>query len=724
MKRVNLGIFWVSVLGLYLELLLIRWIGTEIRIFAYLQNTVLVVCFLGLGIGLFTSRRSVSPQRGLFAIVVLAAVLAFPGSRDVLAETSTYLSVLGEINIWRSGIVESGWEAARFLCLGLILTLAIMVLVLEPFVPIGRLLGRLLDEHPRPLFAYSVNVLGSLAGIWLFAGLSRISQPPVVWFVVLAFLTVPFLLVRKPFDLVSLVLLVAVIPLTWQSQQTNGALETVWSPYQKLELFSLDRFSNDQFPRPEFLIRVNNVGYQVILDFGPSGATLPSGEGGSTGSEPTPYDIPPLLQPNPANVLVVGAGSGSDVAGLLRHGAERVTAVDIDPEILDMGTRYNPGRPYSSKRVRVVNTDARSFFARTNEKYDLIVFGFLDSHTTTALTNARLDHYVYTRESFERVKSLLQPGGVLTVSFAAVRPFIADRLAVELREVFETEPLTYILDTYSSEFNAVLLVAGNLEPVRRRIAAEPQLNLLRHADSHRPLRPSYTTPPATDDWPYLYLDQPRIPLLFLLLAGLLGVLIYYSEKTLDLPRTMNPALWGRSAWHFFFLGAAFLLLEVQNISKASVVLGNTWLVNAVIISGVLVMVLAANAVASRWPRIPVQPVFAVLILSVLALYFTDLARFAFMEPLQKSILVGGLTTLPMLFSGIVFALAFSSSERKDFALGANLLGALVGAVLQSVSFLLGIKALLLVVAGFYVAAMLTRPTSTTDAADLVEEHVV
>ena len=52
--------------------------------------------------------------------------------------------------------------------------------------------------------------------------------------------------------------------------------------------------------------------------------------------------------------------------------------------------------------------------------------------------------------------------------------------------------------------------------------------------------------------------------------------------------------WNRSHWHFLFLGAAFLLLEVQNISKASVVLGNTWQVNAVIVSGVLIMALLAN----------------------------------------------------------------------------------------------------------------------------------
>ena len=55
----------------------------------------------------------------------------------------------------------------------------------------------------------------------------------------------------------------------------------------------------------------------------------------------------------------------------------------------------------------LVNDDARSFFATCRERYDVISFGLLDSHTTTAMTNARLDHYVYTRESIARAKSLL-----------------------------------------------------------------------------------------------------------------------------------------------------------------------------------------------------------------------------------------------------------------------------------------------------------------------------
>ena len=63
----------------------------------------------------------------------------------------------------------------------------------------------------------------------------------------------------------------------------------------------------------------------------------------------------------------------------------------------------------------------------------------------------------------------------------------------------------------------------------------------------------------------------------------------------------------------------------------------------------------------------------------------------------------------MLFSGIVFVRSFAAADRKDPALGANLFGSLVGGLLQSVTFVTGMKALLLIVAALYVAALLTRP---------------
>jgi hypothetical protein len=169
----------------------------------------------------------------------------------------------------------------------------------------------------------------------------------------------------------------------------------------------------------------------------------------------------------------------------------------------------------------------------------------------------------------------------------------------------------------------------------------------------------------------------------------------------------------RTFWHFFFLGAAFLLLEVQNISKASVVLGNTWQVNAVIITSVLTMALLANWIVHKFPQLPVTPVYILLIGVSVSLYFVDLARFGFLPYATKAIVVGALTSLPMIFSGIIFTRSFAETTDRSNALGANLIGALVGALLQSITFVIGIKALLLIVAALYLLSFLAMPSRTS-----------
>ena len=408
-------------------------------------------------------------------------------------------------------------------------------------------------------------------------------------------------------------------------------------------------------------------------------------------------------------MLIVGAGSGNDAAAALRGGAQHVTAVEIDPVIVDMGQRLHPERPYASPRVTLVNDDARSFFATTDATFDLIIFGLLDSHTTTAMTNARLDHYVYTQESITRARSLLAEGGVMVLSFEATKPFIADRMASGLKEVFGSEPLVFRIPPGAAGWGGVMFVTGDQEVIRESLTQQTRLaSQIEQWQTAHPIQSTYSTPTTTDDWPYLYLEARRIPTLYYLLALLMaGLLLLTGSRQLNVPTLTSD--WNRSHWHFFLLGAAFLLLEVQNISKASVVLGNTWWVNAVVISGILLMILVANGVAARFPRLPDHVVTACLIGSCVALYFIDLASFAFLPYVTKAVIVGTLTTLPMAFAGIIFIRSFAGVERKDFALGANLIGALVGGLLQSITFIIGIKGLLLIVTGLYTAAALTRP---------------
>lgn len=72
-------------------------------------------------------------------------------------------------------------------------------------------------------------------------------------------------------------------------------------------------------------------------------------------------------------------------------------------------------------------------------------------------------------------------------------------------------------------------------------------------------------------------------------------------------------------------------------------------------------------------------------------------------------LAGLITTLPIFFSGIIFIESFRHEARKDVALGANLFGSLIGGLTQAISFLVGTKALLLLVTLWYLASLIVRP---------------
>jgi hypothetical protein len=92
------------------------------------------------------------------------------------------------------------------------------------------------------------------------------------------------------------------------------------------------------------------------------------------------------------------------------------------------------------------------------------------------------------------------------------------------------------------------------------------------------------------------------------------------------------------------------------------------------------------------------------------LYFVDLAQFAFLPYWSRAVVIAGLTTCPIVLSGLIFVRSFAEAENKSEALGANLVGALVGALLQSLTFVIGIKALLLVVGALYALSFVARST--------------
>ena len=697
------GIFLISASCLFAEMLLIRWIGTEIRIFAYLQNTILVACFIGFGLGLLTSTRKIKIQESIMPLTILTLLLAIPFTRGLLGSISEMLSTMDDAIIWYSAEQTNVLSRIIMVILGLIIAYYVLILVVDTFVPLGRILGGLINEDQNPIRAYSINILGSLVGNWCFVLLSFFNSKPYVWFIALVAMLFVFICKDREHRSRNIILLVTTIVLSWFAGRVGDSIEVIWSPYQKLVV------RNTRVGEAgDFVVNVNNVGYQTIVDLsnrhviGSPEVFDPTQRGLSQ------YDIPFLLNPEAKKVLIVGSGAGNDVAGALRHNIEKITAVEIDPAIIKIGQRFHPEEPYAAKNVEIINDDARSYFSVTKDKYDIISFGLLDSHTTTAMTNTRLDHYVYTRESIQQAKSLLKPGGIITLTFAVQRPFIADRMRNVIEEVFGEAPMMMSFPSSSYGWGGLMFITGDSTVIRKQIDQNPYLSgFFDNLAKNTPLIERYGTKIITDDWPYLYLQSPKIPTLYFFLIGVMALVFARSCKKWQAVNCLQ--FYSSNFWHFFFLGAAFLFLEVQNISKASVVLGNTWQVNSIIVSGVLAMALAANWLAFRYPKLPIKISYIALISICIALYFFDLSFLCFLPLLFKAGAVAFLTSLPMLLSGIIFVQSFSLVERRDLALGANLVGALVGALLQSMTFVVGVKALLILVAMLYLFSMFVKP---------------
>ena len=78
------------------------------------------------------------------------------------------------------------------------------------------------------------------------------------------------------------------------------------------------------------------------------------------------HDEPYRVGPN-GDVLMVGAGTGNDVAAAVRAGARSIEAVELDPVILGLGARH-PEAPYRDRRVRAINADARGYLRRVAKR--------------------------------------------------------------------------------------------------------------------------------------------------------------------------------------------------------------------------------------------------------------------------------------------------------------------------------------------------------------------
>jgi hypothetical protein len=653
--KVQGALFLASFLALYFEVLVIRYVSAELIAFGVLKNLPLIASFCGLGIGMLQKERLALSRRLFPFVTATLFLLARFGQHIPLPSLS-----------WEYGLSSSDKSRALVVLVFLVCVTAVLWLIVGFFAVLGSFVGEYMNSG-LPLSAYAINLAGSLAGILTFTLLSFLRTPPAVWIGIGFLLLLPFLW-RHWFDILMLAIVLAIIALPQP--------DTHWSPYHRIDVQPIYA-AGDARPSA-YQLSYNHLWYQTMVDLSPD-FMRQHPEVEPNRSVADYYELPYRFVAQPRNVLIVGAGTGNDVAAALRHGALHVDAVEIDPVILDMGRRFHPERPYGSSRVTEHVEDARTFLSRSKQKYDVIVFGFLDSATLlTSFSSLRLDNYVYTRESFAAARSRLTTDGSLFLSFAVAHGFVVNRLFATLSDAFGLEPRAFETPT---RIGGMLYVQGAARSAQ--ISGVHEVTRAIHDSSQG-------TIVATDYWPFLYLEKKSVPmsLVTLLLAFVVSAWIWQRKTIL---RQLHA-----DGAQFFLLGAGFLLVETSTITRLSLLFGSTWVVNASVISAFLLMAFVANALARRFTFNASLCYFALLVVLAIGTA-VPYSWFTGTSIATKLFAVALWAALPVVFSGIIFSSALRNVASAADALGINILGAILGGVLEN-TVLLGGTVLLGVIA--------------------------
>lgn len=646
-------LFSLSFLILFLELTLIRFTSAEVLYLGYFSNFVLISVFLGIGIGFLLADKDYDLFRYLPQTLLLYVGFVLITKIDA----SFLRNNLGQLFF---GSTEN-----PLLRLPLWVSLAVIFfLTVFLFASLGQETARSFRKF-APLKAYSIDIGGSLAGIVLFTFTAWLGLGPVRWFLISLLLLMPL---YRRYSVMNMALMGAGILLMLFAGAPQNL--TKWSPYQRIEVWAQPTQDHGTF----FHLSANGIGHQSMQRVGTK--------------EPIydfPYKLAEQLGKKYQDVLIIGAGSGTDVSYALHYGVNSIDAVEIDPVIQEFGKLIHPARPYQDPRVNVYINDGRAYLKSTNpdKKYDLIIFALPDSLASLSnFANIRLESFLFTTQSFAEAKSRLKDDGVLVLYNYYRTEWLMGKLSGMLKEVFGHPPISYVV---SGEKGGQLGALG----IGRKLGGPPST----WPDSRH----------ATDDWPFLYMQEATVPpmyigiMLMFVLSGVLAVFLSGQGRKGNF--TVNAA--------FAFMGASFLLLETKSVIQFSLLFGSTWLVNSLVFFAVLVSVLIANFLVMRFDIRKTTPLFIALFVALVIQYVFSLDLLLEIDSLALRYLLATIVLfLPIFIANLVFGSIFKTSKKAETAFGWNIIGTMIGGALEYTSMAIGYQSLTLVIILLYGAAMM------------------
>ncbi|HUT97788.1 MAG TPA: hypothetical protein VM054_01775 [bacterium] len=451
------------------------------------------------------------------------------------------------------------------------------------------------------------------------------------------------------------------------------------------------------------------------------------------------------------DVLVIGSGGGRDVLAAKYFGAKRVTAVEINPDMIEVVENVYgdfSGRPYEMPGVRAVVDEARSYIARDDAKYDLIMISLIDSWAASmAGAFALSENNLYTVEAFQLYLDHLRRDGILTISRWYKGGGRSDETLRLVNLCIETlerrgirEPARHIVVIGGDRIATVLMskipfTEEELSRLRDAVerlqfdtvwipgqgGSDAGINTLfsRERDSYTASLPIDIRPPV-DDWPFFFLfhssvlENPEasgdtavaadattvLRYLFyaLVAASLLFIVLPLALRKKDGYGLKNVLARPQKWLYFAGIGLGFMLVELSLIQRYVLFLGHPAYATSIVIFSLLLFAGLGSATTNRLKkRFPLRglnmTIFAaigglILVQAFVVPWVLNLAMPAF---LVWRLIIAALLLAPLGFvMGMAFPLGISrldeagSSGMIPYVWGINSVMSVMASVLATI----------------------------------------
>ncbi len=263
-SRARVELFLISLLLLFLELACIRWFPAHVLFLTFFTNVVLLACFLGMSVGCLATNHRKNYLQWTPALLGLALASGYGIERLMsIHEISSHIDVGHQASpqmVFFGTEYHAGDVAQFSIPIEVVLGFFFVVIALALVGP-GQELGRALNRVPNRVQAYTINILGSIIGIVLFAVFSWFKLSPFWWFLPVV-LGLAYFLIPRPWgsqpisELVPRFLLLIVILIACdfhhgEQRKWSGG----WAPDWLLQ--AIDRVRPGTYdpnaPRQEFL---------------------------------------------------------------------------------------------------------------------------------------------------------------------------------------------------------------------------------------------------------------------------------------------------------------------------------------------------------------------------------------------------------------------------------------------------------------------------------------